>query len=79
MKRLSLLAVLMMLSLGLPKGYTDVMFTQTLVPEASASVQDLYAQLFPVVQAVITDKNANVDQLLATANAAGQAKIDAGS
>jgi multiple sugar transport system substrate-binding protein len=57
------------------KGYTDVMFTQTLVPEASASVQDLYAQLFPVVQAVITDKNANIDKLLATANAAGQAKI----
>ena len=42
-------------------GYTDVMFTQTLVPEASASVQDLYAQLFPVVQAVITDENANID------------------
>jgi ABC-type glycerol-3-phosphate transport system substrate-binding protein len=61
------------------KGYTDVMFTQTLVPEASASVQDLYGQLFPVVQAVITDKNANIDKLLATANAAGQAKIDAGS
>jgi multiple sugar transport system substrate-binding protein len=61
------------------KGYTDVMFTQTLVPEASASVQDLYGQLFPVVQAVITDKNANIDKLLATANAAGQAKINAGS
>ena len=46
------------------KGYTDVMFTQTLVPEASASVQDLYGQLFPVVQAVITDKNADMDKLL---------------
>ena len=57
------------------KGYTDVMFTQTLVPEASASVQDLYAQLFPVVQAVITDKNANIDQLLSAANDAGQAKL----
>ena len=45
-------------------GYTDVMFTQELVPEASASVQDLYAQLFPVVQAVITDQNADIDQLL---------------
>ena len=51
------------------------MFTQTLVPEASASVQDLYAQLFPVVQAVITDKNANIDELLSTANAAGQEKL----
>ena len=57
------------------KGYSDVMFTQTLVPEASASVQDLYAQLFPVVQAVITDKNANIDELLSTANTAGQEKL----
>ena len=58
------------------KGYTDVMFDQKLVPEASASVQDLYAQLFPVVQAVITDQNADIDQLLTDANAAGQAAID---
>jgi multiple sugar transport system substrate-binding protein len=58
------------------KGYTDVMFSQNLVPEASASVQDLYAQLFPVVQAVISDKNANIDQLLKTANDAGQSAID---
>jgi multiple sugar transport system substrate-binding protein len=57
------------------QGYTDVMFTQKLIPEASASVQDLYAQLFPVVQAVITDKNADVDKLLSTANAAGQEKL----
>jgi ABC-type glycerol-3-phosphate transport system substrate-binding protein len=58
------------------KGYTDVMFTQNLVPEASASVQDLYAQLFPVVQAVISDKDADIDQLLEDANAAGQSAID---
>ena len=36
-------------------------------------------QLFPVVQAVITDKNADIDQLLTKANTAGQAAIDAGS
>jgi ABC-type glycerol-3-phosphate transport system substrate-binding protein len=58
------------------KGYTDVMFDQKLVPEASASVQDLYAQLFPVVQAVITDQGADIDQLLTDANTAGQAAID---
>jgi len=58
------------------KGYTDVMFTQDLVPEASASVQDLYAQLFPVVQAVISDKDADIDQLLQDANTAGQSAID---
>jgi multiple sugar transport system substrate-binding protein len=59
------------------KGYTDVMFTQPLVPEASASVQDLYNALVPVVQAVITDKNADIDALLTTANKAGQDAIDA--
>ncbi|WP_273654117.1 ABC transporter substrate-binding protein [Cellulomonas fimi] len=57
-------------------GYTDVMFDQELVPEASAAVQDLYAQLFPVVQAVISDENADIEALLATANEAGQAAID---
>ncbi|MDM7831800.1 ABC transporter substrate-binding protein [Cellulomonas edaphi] len=59
------------------KGYTDVMFTQNLVPEASASVQDLYNALFPVVQAVISEKNADVDKLLDEANTTGQAAIDA--
>ncbi|AEE45412.1 ABC transporter substrate-binding protein [Cellulomonas fimi] len=57
-------------------GYTDVMFDQELVPEASAAVQDLYAQLFPVVQAVISDEDADVDALLATANEAAQQAID---
>ncbi|MEN0128207.1 MAG: extracellular solute-binding protein [Brevundimonas sp.] len=60
------------------KGYTDVMFTQKLVPEASASVQDLYNALVPVVQAVITDKNADIDALLTKANKTGQDAIDAG-
>lgn len=57
-------------------GYTDVMFDQELVPEASAAVQDLYAQLFPVVQAVISDEDADIDALLATANEAAQDAID---
>ena len=60
-------------------GYTDVMFTQHLVPEAAVSVQDLYNQLFPVVQAVITDKDADIDALLTKANTAGQKAIDAAS
>lgn len=57
-------------------GYTDVTFTQNVVPEAAASVQDMYAQLFPVVQAVISDKDANIDQLLDAANTAGQQILD---
>jgi ABC-type glycerol-3-phosphate transport system substrate-binding protein len=58
------------------KGYTDVMFTQNLVPEAAVATQDLYNQLFPVVQAVITDKDADIDALLAKAQTAGQKAID---
>jgi multiple sugar transport system substrate-binding protein len=60
-------------------GYTGVMFTQSLVPEASVAVQDLYTQLFPVVQAVITDEGADVDALLEAADSQGQAAVDAAS
>lgn len=60
-------------------GYTDVMFTQPLVPEASVAVQDLYTQLFPVVQAVITDEGADVDALLEAADSQGQTAVDAAS
>lgn len=59
------------------KGYTDVMFSQPLVPEAAVATQDLYNALFPVVQAVITDKNADIDALLAAADKTGQTAIDA--
>lgn len=60
-------------------GYTDVMFTQNLVPEASVATQDLYNALFPVVQAVISDEGADVAALLEAADATGQAAIDAAS
>ena len=52
-------------------GYTDVMFTQPVIPEAAASTQDIYALLFPVVQAVLTDQNADIDALLADGEHAG--------
>ncbi len=57
-------------------GYTDVMFDQPLIPESSASVQDMYALLFPVVQAVLTDKDADIDALLNDANTQAQALLD---
>ena len=60
------------------KGYTDVMFTQKLVGEPSHATQDTYALLFPVVQAVLTDKNADVDKLLSDANVQGQALLAQG-
>jgi hypothetical protein len=39
--------------------------------------QTLYADLDPVVQAVLTDQNANIDQLLNDANTQIQKAIDA--
>jgi len=57
-------------------GYTDKMFSQKLIGEPSASTQDTYALLFPIVQAVLSDQNANVDTLLAAANTQGQALLD---
>ncbi|KQS99743.1 ABC transporter substrate-binding protein [Cellulomonas sp. Leaf395] len=57
-------------------GYTDVMFTQPSIGEISASTQDTYALLFPIVQAVLTDENADIDALLETANTQGQALLD---
>lgn len=59
------------------KGYTNVMFTQPLVPEAAVATQDLYNALVPVVRAVITDKDADIHALLEAANKTGQAAIDA--
>ncbi len=58
-------------------GYTDVMFTQPIVPEAAVATQDLYNALVPAVQAVITDKNADIDALLKTAQETGQAAVEA--
>ena len=49
------------------KPFTDGIFDQPLLPEPASSTQKLYAALDPVVQAVLTDKNADVDKLLADA------------
>ena len=53
-------------------------FDQPLVTEPVAHTQELYAALDPVVQAVLTDKNADIDALLDAANAQVQAILDAG-
>ena len=51
--------------------FTSKIFDQPLVNEPVAHTQELYAALDPVVQAVLTDKNADIDALLDAANAAG--------
>lgn len=58
------------------KGYTDVMFSQPVVGEPSMATQPIYTLLSPVVQAVLTDKNANIDTLLGDANTQAQQAIN---
>jgi ABC-type glycerol-3-phosphate transport system substrate-binding protein len=58
--------------------FTSKIFDQKLVNEPTAHTQELYAALDPVVQAVLTDKNANIEALLAGANAQIQAILDKG-
>src|SRR4029079_4959068 len=56
--------------------FTSKIFEQPLVTEPTAHTQELYAALDPVVQAVLTDKNADIDALLTKANADVQAILD---
>jgi ABC-type glycerol-3-phosphate transport system substrate-binding protein len=51
---------------------------RTLVGEPTVKTQELYAALDTVVQAVLTDENADIDALLAKANSDVQALVDAG-
>jgi ABC-type glycerol-3-phosphate transport system substrate-binding protein len=56
--------------------FTSKIFDQPLVNEPAIHTQDLYAALDPVVQAVLTDQNADIDALLAAANKKVQDLID---
>ena len=60
-------------------GYTDVMFSQPVIPEAARATQETYGLLFPIVQAVMTEPGVDLDQLLEDANAQSQALIDQAS
>ena len=46
-----------------------------ITPEPVNDAQEVYAALDPIIQAVLTDKNANIDQLLASAETAINAKL----
>ena len=54
-------------------------FSQQLVPEPEASTQAVYHSLDAVVEAVLTDKNANITSLLQQANTAAQQAISSGT
>jgi ABC-type glycerol-3-phosphate transport system substrate-binding protein len=58
--------------------FTSKIFDQKIVTEPTAHTQELYAALDPVVQAVLTDKNADIDALLVKANQQVQDILDKG-
>jgi ABC-type glycerol-3-phosphate transport system substrate-binding protein len=58
-------------------GYTDVMFDQPVVGEPSRATQETYAAMDTLVQAVLTDENADLDALVEQANTEIQALLDA--
>jgi len=56
--------------------FTDNIWSQTPVGEAKGKTQETYALLDPIVQAVLTDQNANIDALLTQADVDAQALLD---
>lgn len=58
--------------------FKENILDQPLVPEPPVRAQDLYAELDAVVQAVLTDENADIDALLETANGNVAALVEAG-
>ncbi|ACZ29104.1 extracellular solute-binding protein family 1 [Xylanimonas cellulosilytica DSM 15894] len=58
------------------QSYIDSMFDLPLVNEPARRTQDVYALLDPIVQAVLTDQNADIDQLLTDADTQAQALLD---
>jgi multiple sugar transport system substrate-binding protein len=56
--------------------YTTNEFAQPLIPEPPVATQDLYGALDPVVQSVLTNKNANITDLLTKANTKVQTILD---
>ncbi len=61
------------------KPFTTGIFNQKLIAEPEASTQSVYHSLDTVVEAVLTDKNANIPQLLQQANSSAQELISSGS
>ncbi|MDQ1607330.1 MAG: multiple sugar transport system substrate-binding protein [Microbacteriaceae bacterium] len=59
--------------------FTSKIFSSPIVPEPNKNTQELYGALDAVVQAVLTDKNADVDTLLKGVDSQIQALVDAGN
>jgi len=65
--------------LGQMKPFLTNIFGESLIPEPEASTQSVYHSLDAVVEAVLTNKNTNVVQMLHQANSTAQAAIQQGS
>ena len=61
------------------KPFITGIFNQKLIPEPAASTQSVYHSLDAVVEAVLTDKNANIQQMLQQANSTAQDLISRGT
>ena len=61
------------------KPFTTGIFNQTLIPEPEASTQSVYHSLDAAVEAVLTDRNADIKSLLQQANQQAQQAISSGS
>jgi multiple sugar transport system substrate-binding protein len=61
------------------KPFLTGIFNQTVVPEPEAATQSVYHSLDAVVEAVLTNKNTNVVQMLQQANSTAQAAIQQGT
>ena len=61
------------------KPFTTGIFDQNLIPEPEASTQSVYHSLDAVVEAVLTDRNADIQSLLQQANQQAQQAITGGS
>ena len=59
--------------------FTTAIFKAKIIPEPEAATQAVYGDLDSVVEAVLTDQNANPSALLAAANSVGQHSIQSGS
>ncbi len=61
------------------KPFTTGIFKQKLIPEPEASTQSVYHALDAVVEAVLTNQNADIQGMLNSANSTAQAAISQGS
>jgi multiple sugar transport system substrate-binding protein len=65
--------------IGQMKPFTTGIYNQTLIPEPEASTQSVYHSLDAVVEAVLTNKNADIQSMLQQANQQAQQAIQSGS